>query len=140
MSINNCKLGEQGGIAIGEAIKFENTGKMAEKTDQHITNIYARHNQFKDETAKYIADGIKSKTCQVKRLDLSRNGINDAGGELIAEALSVNNYLQYLDLSHNLLRVSSGSMFVQSLKTNDSIKYLKLNDNCITNDFIRAIN
>ena len=112
MSINNCKLGEQGGIAIGEAIKFENTGKMAEKTDQHITNIYARHNQFKDETAKYIADGIKSKTCQVKRLDLSRNGINDAGGELIAEALSVNNYLQYLDLSHNLLRVSSGSMFV----------------------------
>ena len=90
LSVNNCKLGETGGIAIGEAILAENTGKKSEKAIRHLKIISARHNQFKDETAKAIAEGIKKGTCVLKRLDLSSNSINDAGGELLAEALQEN--------------------------------------------------
>ena len=59
LSVNNCKLGEGGGIAIGEAILAENTGKRSEKAIKHLKFISARHNQFKDEAAKAIAEGIR---------------------------------------------------------------------------------
>ena len=63
LSVNNCKLGESGGLAIGEAIQFDNAAKRSSNIYRHLKYVYARNNQFKDETAKAIAEGIKIKTC-----------------------------------------------------------------------------
>ena len=76
LSINNCKLGDAGGIAIGEAIS----------RSYRLKYVSAKQNAFRDEAAKSIADGIRVGT-HILKLDLSNNLINDAGGELIAESL-----------------------------------------------------
>ena len=73
-------------------------------------------------------------------MDLSNNSINDAGGELIAEALEDNEHLEYLNLSHNNLRATSAAIFVSSMKENIHIKSLKLHENCITSNFIKDVN
>ena len=132
LSINNCLLGEQGGIAMGEALVESNLFSLK--------YISAKNNGLKDEAAKAISDGLKCPYIQLAGLDLSSNKINDAGGELIAEALSTNMSLNYLNLSSNNLRATSAAVFVTSLNENHHIKQLKLKDNSITNDFIAAVN
>ena len=117
-----------GGHAIGEALEHSN----------YLENIYAKHNDMRDESAKVIADGIKA-GFKIVRLDLSSNLFNDAGGELIAEALKDDKSLQYLNLAKNNLRAVSGSLFAENIKSNHTIKVLNLSDNCITNDFLSKI-
>ena len=111
-----------------------------ESSQFNLKYVFARHNNFKDEAAKAIADGIKISYSQLIKLDLSSNSINDAGGELIAEAIKSNTCLVSLNLARNNMRASSGEVFKTSMEQNDKITYLNLNENCITINFINEVN
>lgn len=111
-SINYCRLGDVGGVAIGEAIALEGV---------NIKEVRAMHNEFRDATAKAIAEAIECNT-HIERLDLSNNLINDSGGELLGLAIAVNTNLISFNLRKNNLRATSGAMFAQSMKENKTLK------------------
>ena len=97
------------------------------------------HNQFRDTSAKAIAQAIESNSF-VELLDLSNNLINDSGGELLGLAIAVNTNLQCLNLRRNNLRATSGAMFAQSMKSNKTLKHLKLEMNLVNINFLEKIN
>jgi hypothetical protein len=72
-------------------------------------------------------------------LDLSKNEINDAGGELIASALADNITLSRLNLKRNNLKFTTGECFVESMKKNVNLSYLNLEDNTINVNVIEEI-
>ena len=125
LSINYCKLGETGGISIGDALCHSN----------HIKEIRAKRNEFRDKTAKAFAQAFEE-NCVVEKVDLSNNLINDSGGELIGLSLAVNVNLNHLNLRKNNLRFTSGAMFAQSMKENRTIKCIKLQKNSINLSFL----
>ena len=100
LSVNYCKLGDNGGQAIGDALMGSNS----------IRDVRAKKNEFRDKTARSIAEALE-KNSVVERLDLSSNLINDSGGELLGLAIAVNENLNYFNLRKNNLRATSGAMF-----------------------------
>jgi hypothetical protein len=56
--------------------------------------------EYTDVDAILIAEFLKNNTC-VKRLDLARNQIGDAGGSALAHALASNTCIEYLNLEGN---------------------------------------
>ncbi|CEM11884.1 unnamed protein product [Vitrella brassicaformis CCMP3155] len=65
-------------------------------------------------------------------LDLSRRGLTDQDGEVVAQMLRQNKYLGALDLEGNYLGVESAKAFAVALKENTSLKYLNLSNNLLT--------
>ena len=56
LSVNYCKLGDIGGVSMGEAIL----------RSKKIEELRAMHNEFKDATAKAFAESIeKSDNCVI---------------------------------------------------------------------------
>lgn len=100
LSLNYCKLGDEGGVHLGEAVMFSNS----------IRDLSARHCEFGDTSAKSFAHALEANS-NVERLDLSNNLINDAGGELIGLSIASNRNLKYLNLRRNNMRATSGAMF-----------------------------
>ena len=83
LSINYCKLGDVGGVAIGEAIEMT----------KNLKDLRAKKNDFRDKTAKEFAKAFEKPTCKLERVDLSNNMINDSGGELIGLSIAENEHL-----------------------------------------------
>ena len=92
LSINNCRIGDIGGVAIA-------TGLSALS---HLKSVSARLNELSDPTAKAFAE-VLSKNCSLNNLDLSSNLIHDAGGDFLALAIIQNTKLTKLNLSGNNL-------------------------------------
>ena len=115
LSLNYCKLGDEGGVNLGMAIAKSSS----------IKDLKAKHCDFGDTTANSFAQAIE-KNSVIERLDLSNNLINDAGGELIGLSIAINTNLKYLSLRKNNMRVTSGAMFQKSMKENKTLKCLRL--------------
>ena len=128
LSINYCKLGDNGGVAIGEALYHANG----------VREVRAKNNDFRDKTAKSIAEALEHDSV-IERLDLSNNLINDAGGELLGLAMGLNKNLSFFNLRKNNLRATSGKQFAASMKENKTLKCLKLEKNSINCNFIEEI-
>ena len=106
---------------------------------KNLKDLRVKKNDFRDKTAKIIAQAFEKPTCKVERVDLSNNMINDSGGELIGLSIAENEHLLYLNLRKNNLRATSGAMFSQSMKENKKIKCLKLEKNSININFLEQI-
>ena len=104
----------------------------------HIREVRAMHNEFRDATAKAIAEAIEDNP-PIEKIDLASNLINDSGGELLGLAIASNTKLVSLNLRKNNLRATSGAMFAQSMKENKTLKSLKLEANSINTNFLDKI-
>ena len=49
VSLNYCKIGDEGGVLIGEALRFASS----------IKDLRAKCNEFRDATAKAIAEALE---------------------------------------------------------------------------------
>jgi hypothetical protein len=67
-------------------------------------------------------------------LHLSRKGIKDPEGVVLAKMLNDNHVLRKLELEGNLLGPNSASEFGISLKSNTSLKFLDLESNQLSQD------
>jgi len=128
LSLNNCKLGDEGGVTLGEAIENSHT----------IKDVRAKCCDFSDGAARAIATAIEQNP-RLERLNLSNNLINDAGGELIGLSIARNKKLKYLNLSKNNMRQAAGDMFAKSMKLNKTLNCLKLENNFVNMSFLEQI-
>lgn len=97
--------------------------------------------EYTDLEAIVIAELLKANT-SVKRLDLARNQIGDAGARALAAMLGVNGTLEYLNLESNVFGEKAGEAFATGLGSNATLQYLNLTYNSVpsgTQDEIRAI-
>lgn len=88
--------------------------------------------EYLDVEAIIIAEYLKTNT-ELKRLDLARNSIADAGAAALAVALLENSTLEYLNLESNLVAEKGGKALCEAVARNSSLSYLNLSYNAIPN-------
>jgi len=86
--------------------------------------------EYNDVDAIIIAELLKGNTC-VKRLDLARNQIGDAGGCALAAVLQTNTAIEYVNLESNTLGERAGAAFRNALQGNTTLQYLNLMYNSV---------
>mmetsp|Transcript_24080 Transcript_24080/g.32290 ORF Transcript_24080/g.32290 Transcript_24080/m.32290 type:complete len:279 (+) Transcript_24080:141-977(+) len=77
LSMNYCKLGNEGGVSLGDALLLSNS----------MRDLRAKSCDFGDTAAKAFAACLEDNPT-LERLDLSNNLINDAGGELLGISIA----------------------------------------------------
>jgi hypothetical protein len=85
---------------------------------------------YTDVEAIIIAELLRANTT-VKRLDLARNQIGDAGACALAAVLSVNDTIEYLNLENNTFGERAGNAFMHALHGNSTLQYLNLMYNSV---------
>ena len=73
----------------------------------------------------FISLFFQENTC-LKVLDLSSNGVNNAGAECIAKALIQNRTLEELNLNGNRVGLAGLINIFKALGTNDCLKFLRV--------------
>jgi len=86
--------------------------------------------EYTDIDAIIIAELLKANT-EVKRLDLARNQIGDAGACALASMLGDNSTIEYLNLESNTFGERGGNAFCEALGVNSSVQYLNLMYNSV---------
>nr|XP_058973955.1 uncharacterized protein LOC131800284 [Pocillopora verrucosa] len=100
-------------------------------TGLNLTNLDLSDNGISDAGATCIAEAIKvNKT--LTNLDLSFNGISAAGATCIAEAIKVNKTLTNLDLSYNGISAAGATCIAEAIKVNKTLTNLDLSFNGIS--------
>ncbi|CAH3167459.1 unnamed protein product [Pocillopora meandrina] len=100
-------------------------------TGLNLTNLDLSFNGISDAGATCIAEAIKvNKT--LTNLDLRGNGISDAGATCIAEAIKVNKTLTNLDLSGNGISAAGATCIAEAIKVNKTLTNLYLPVNVIS--------
>ena len=100
-------------------------------TGLNLTNLDLSCDGIGDAGATSIAEAIKvNKT--LTKLNLSRNRYSDAGVTSIAEAIKVNKTLTNLDLSHNRICNGGATTIAEAIKVNKTLTNLDLSDNGIS--------
>ena len=99
-------------------------------TGLNLTNLDLSWNGISDAGATCIAEAIKvNKT--LTNLDLSYNGISDVGATCIAEAIKVNKTLTNLYLSCNGISDAGATCIAEAIKVNKTLTNLNLSGNGI---------
>ena len=99
-------------------------------TGLNLTNLNLSDNGISDAGATCIAEAIKvNKT--LTNLDLSGNGISDAGATCIAEAMKVNKTLTNLYLCDNGISDAGATCIAEAIKVNKTLTNLNLSGNGI---------
>ena len=91
LSVNYCKIGDEGGVILADAISHSSS----------VKDVRAKYCNFGDATARSFALCLEENHARLERLDLSNNHINDAGGELLGISIKQNTHLKFLDLRKN---------------------------------------
>jgi Ran GTPase-activating protein (RanGAP) involved in mRNA processing and transport len=78
-----------------------------------------------------VADLLRSKACNLTKLQLQWNMIRLDGAVDLASSLAINNTLTYLDLSFNSLSTDGGMVLGVSLLKNKTLQTLVLSNNSI---------
>ena len=101
------------------------------KVNKTLTNLDLSVNGINEAGATSIAEAIKvNKT--LTNLKLSVNRISDAGATYIAEAIKVNKILTNLDLSVNGINEAGATSIAEAIKVNKTLTNLKLSVNRIS--------
>ena len=100
-------------------------------TDLNLTNLDLSYNGISDAGATCIAEAIKvNKT--LTNLDLQGDGISAAGATCIAEAIKVNKTLTNLNLSVNGISAAGATCIAEAIKVNKTLTNLNLSGNGIS--------
>ena len=100
-------------------------------TGLHLTNLNLSRNGISNAGATSLGEAIKvNKT--LTNLNLSRNGISNAGAISIAEAIKVNNTLTNLNLSFNGISDAGATSIFETMKVNMTLTNLDLSQNRIS--------
>lgn len=86
--------------------------------------------EFHDVEAIIIAEYLKTNE-SLKRLDLARNSIANAGCVALAQALKENTTLEYLNLESNVVAEKGGKALCDAMSTNTTLSYLNVMYNAI---------
>lgn len=86
--------------------------------------------EYGDIEAIIIAELLKGNTV-VKRLDLARNQIADAGARALCTMLAENECIEYLNLESNTFGEKGGIAFCAMLGGNSTLQYFNLKENSI---------
>jgi len=86
--------------------------------------------EYTDNDAIIIAELLKANAI-VKRLDLARNQIGDAGACALAEMLSSNKTIEYLNLESNQFGERAGRAVIAAMGQNTSLSYLNMMYNSV---------
>ena len=87
--------------------------------------------EYHDVEAIIIAEYMKTNT-ELKRLDLARNSITDAGARALALALSLNTSVEYLNLESNVVAEKGGKALCLAVASNSRLSYLNISHNAIS--------
>jgi len=87
--------------------------------------------EYTDVEVIIIAELLKKDDCEVKRLDLARNQISDAGAKALAQMLEASSKLEYLNLESNMISEKGGAAFMNAMPVNSTLQYLNLMYNSI---------
>jgi len=160
---NNQSIGDQGALAIANALLKQKTATTAHQVNDNsnlsnekavvassflqklkdfrenpsLQELRLPPNSLGDFEAMVIADVLKVNT-SLELLDLSSNNIAFIGAVKIGEALSVNTGLRCLALSANKIGESGAMAIAEGLKNNSTLDTLLLNENNIGNDGAKA--
>ena len=100
-------------------------------TGLNLTNLDLSDNGISDAGATCIAEAMKvNKT--LTNLDLTGNDISAAGATCIAEAMKVNKTLTNLDLTGNDISAAGATCIAEAMKVNKTLTNLNLSDNGIS--------
>ncbi|KAG0074772.1 hypothetical protein BGZ92_003201 [Podila epicladia] len=111
-------IGDDGGQALGEALKTNST----------LATLNVQDNSIGDKGGKALGEALKTNST-LATLDLRDNSIRDNGGQALAEALKTNSTLETLELGYNLIWYKGLLGFSQALKTNSTLTTLDLTCN-----------
>lgn len=124
LSIEGCRIGDQGASALADALKVNTTLKTL---DVSVTGITVT-----------LADALKVNT-SLKRLILADNNIGCDGMRELANALKVNTTLRYLCLSRNRIITDGACDLAEALKVNTTLAVLYVDQNNINVSGLHAL-
>jgi len=128
VDLRNNSIGDEGAIALAEALKSNRT----------ITNVNLGWNSIGIKGAIALAEALKvNKT--IKEINLWHNSIGDEGALALAEALKANNTIEKINLGANSIGDEGATAIARALEANKTIKEIILSVNAIRNIGARAL-
>ncbi|XP_068003440.1 NLR family CARD domain-containing protein 3 [Melanerpes formicivorus] len=97
-------------------------------------NLRLDNNQFKDNVMELLGSVLSAKDCQIQKLSLAENQINNKGAKALARSLMVNRSLMALDLRSNSIGPTGAKALADALKKNQVLLSLNLQHNAIKED------
>lgn len=117
LSLNNCNLGKEAVLAIGEGLAKNTT----------LLSLSLRGNQI---TLKYLAEFIlackDNKRLGLRHLDLSSNNLCDKAGIHLAKCLKGLQFLESINMKNNCFEADAGDAFLFLVKENPVIQKCQL--------------
>ena len=126
--LTQCKLGDEGAIAISEAL-FKNN---------NIAQIHLDDNEIGELGAKAISEKLLRKE-SLKKLVLSHNKIDSKGASHIGQYLENALGIQNLFINSNMIEDEGCEFLSKGIEKNKTLVQLNINNNGITNEGIKHI-
>lgn len=151
LKVNGNKFGDEGGMFISKALKFNKTLQVLDLGDCDLkinsiislATILRDHKYLKaltlnrpllfshqEETTVHISNMLKVNDT-LEELHLRKFDIRDFGVKRLCEALEINCTLTYLDLNCNRMSRDGGLFLSEMLKCNQGLQILDLGNNRI---------
>ncbi|KJE97225.1 hypothetical protein CAOG_007666 [Capsaspora owczarzaki ATCC 30864] len=112
--------------------------ELYDKVKNASGGLILHQNQIDDAGAQVIAEALRVNTA-LTGLNLPQNQIGDAGARAIAEALKVNTTLKELNLRENQIGAAGAQAIAEALKVNTTLAVLSLYQNQIGDAGAQAI-
>jgi Ran GTPase-activating protein (RanGAP) involved in mRNA processing and transport len=100
---------------------------------RHVVTLSLSANELGNTGAAALARGLSHRPCTLQTLDVSDNGIDDAGAGAFAHMLRFNTSLQELNLSFNPIGDDGARRIALSLQKNRHLRCLSLRRSGLTN-------
>ena len=125
LDLSQNGIGPAGTVALAENLK-KNGGTLG--------SLALGSNQARDEGCAALAEALRAGAggeVGIYELDLSSNGIGDAGAQALADALEESPILQRLDLSNNEIDLEGVMALARGLQGHRSMRHLNLSGNYV---------
>jgi len=115
MDLSGCRIGKQGGQAIGKALETNSTLRTLNLINCNIG----------EQAGQAIGKALETNST-LRNLDLNGCDIGEQAGKAIAKALESNSTLRTLDLFECGVGHQAGQAFANALQTNSTLTFLGL--------------
>jgi hypothetical protein len=125
-----------GKLAVGDQVKLKSSGEMKVVTDTYGdgdikveggSGYVKRPSEFEWESQfPAFCAGLKCNSA-LESLDISKNGLGPAGGEVLADGLLSNSVLLCLHVFSNSMGAEGGKLILDSIKTHSNSEQILQN-------------